>query len=165
MAGTFQLSILTPEKTVFEGTVEYVEAPGSEGYFGVLAHHAALVTSLGEGQLKVRYADGKEERWPLKGGFFEVSNNRATVLAAAGRGLRVITSEQVAEEARGWREVSRFERHVRPELASDVCRMQIGLCPHAGEVFPRACPWDGSGQVVGVAVSTPGTAYANTREL
>jgi hypothetical protein len=77
----------------------------------------------------------------------------ATVLAAAGRGLRVITSEQVAEEARGWREVSRFERHVRPELASDVCRMQIGLCPHAGEVFPRACPWDGSGQVVGVADS------------
>ena len=81
MAGTFQLSILTPEKSVYEGAVEYVQAPGSEGYFGVLAHHAAMVTALGEGTLKVRYSDGKEERWPLKGGFFEVSNNRATVLA------------------------------------------------------------------------------------
>ena len=83
MAALFHLSILTPEQSVYEGEVEYVEAPGSEGYFGVLAHHAAMVTALGEGTLMVRYADGKEERWPLKGGFFEVSNNRATVLADA----------------------------------------------------------------------------------
>ena len=81
MATHFHLSILTPEQAVFDGDVEYVEAPGSEGYFGVLAHHAAMVTALGEGTLKVRYTDGREERWPLKGGFFEVSDNRATVLA------------------------------------------------------------------------------------
>jgi len=83
MATLFHLSILTPEQSVFEGEVEYVEAPGSEGYFGALAHHAAMVTALGEGTLKVRHAGGREERWPLKGGFFEVSNNRATVLADA----------------------------------------------------------------------------------
>lgn len=81
MAGTFQLSILTPEKTVFEGTVEYVEAPGSEGYFGVLANHAALVTGLASGTLKVRDAEGQVQSWPVSGGFFEVSHNRATVLA------------------------------------------------------------------------------------
>lgn len=83
MAGTFQLSILTPEKTVFEGTVEYVEAPGSEGYFGVLANHAALVTGLASGTLKVRGADGQVQTWPVSGGFFEVSHNKATVLADA----------------------------------------------------------------------------------
>jgi F-type H+-transporting ATPase subunit epsilon len=81
MAANFHLSILTPEQAVFDGDVEYVEAPGSEGYFGVLAHHAALVTSLASGTLKVRYPGGKEERWQVAGGFFEVSNNRATVLA------------------------------------------------------------------------------------
>ena len=83
MAALFHLSILTPEQSVFEGDVEYVEAPGSEGYFGVLAHHAAMVTALGEGVLKMRGPDGKTQSWPLKGGFFEVSNNRATVLADA----------------------------------------------------------------------------------
>ena len=83
MAGTFQLSILTPEKTVFEGTVEYVEAPGTEGYFGVLANHAALVSGLASGALKVRDAEGRTQSWPVSGGFFEVSNNRATVLADA----------------------------------------------------------------------------------
>ncbi len=73
MANLFKLSILTPERAVFEGDVQYVEAPGTEGYFGVLAHHAAMVTALG--------AEGAEERWDVAGGFFEVSNNTATVLA------------------------------------------------------------------------------------
>lgn len=83
MAALFKLSILTPEKTVFEGDVQYVEAPGTEGYFGVLAHHAALVTALATGTLTVRDASGTEERWQVAGGFFEVSNNTATVLADA----------------------------------------------------------------------------------
>jgi F-type H+-transporting ATPase subunit epsilon len=81
MAGTFQLSILTPEKAVYEGTVESVQAPGSEGYFGVLANHAALVSGLGQGALTVRDAEGVTQSWQVSGGFFEVSHNRATVLA------------------------------------------------------------------------------------
>ena len=83
MAALFKLSILTPEKTVFEGDVSYVEAPGTEGYLGVLAHHAALVTALSTGTLTVREASGAETRWQVAGGFFEVSNNTATVLADA----------------------------------------------------------------------------------
>ena len=83
MASLFKLSILTPEKTVFEGDVQYVEAPGTEGYLGVLAHHAALVTALATGTLTVREANDSEERWQVTGGFFEVSNNVATVLADA----------------------------------------------------------------------------------
>ena len=83
MASVFKLSILTPEKTVFEGDVSYVEAPGTEGYLGVLAHHAALVTALAKGTLTVRDAGGAESRWQVAGGFFEVSNNTATVLADA----------------------------------------------------------------------------------
>lgn len=81
MAGLFQLSILTPDRTVFEGQVQYVHAPGTEGYFGVLVDHAALVTGLANGKLTVRGADGQEENWQVSGGFFEVSQNKATVLA------------------------------------------------------------------------------------
>jgi F-type H+-transporting ATPase subunit epsilon len=83
MGSPFELAILTPERTVFEGTVEYVQVPGSEGYLGVLAHHAALVTALAPGSLTVRRAGGGEQRWQVSGGFFEVSDNRATVLADA----------------------------------------------------------------------------------
>jgi len=81
MASEFKLSVLTPERTVFEGSVEYVQVPGSQGYLGVLAHHAALVTALAAGDLTLRHAGGREERMRVSGGFFEVSANRATVLA------------------------------------------------------------------------------------
>jgi F-type H+-transporting ATPase subunit epsilon len=60
--------------------VEYVQVPGSEGYLGVLAHHAGLVTAMQEGTLTVREA-GKDMFYRVAGGFFEVSKNRATVLA------------------------------------------------------------------------------------
>jgi len=83
MGSPFELAILTPERTVFEGAVEYVQVSGSEGYLGVLAHHAALVTGLAPGTLTVRRAGGGERRWQVSGGFFEVSDNRATVLADA----------------------------------------------------------------------------------
>ena len=80
MATPFQLSILTPEKTVFEGEVEYLEVPGTEGYLGVLAHHAPLVTALKAGNLTLRRG-GRDQKLKVSGGFFEVSHNRATVLA------------------------------------------------------------------------------------
>ena len=81
MASEFHLSVLTPERTVFDGAVEYVQVPGSQGYMGVLAHHAPLVTALAAGDLPLREAGGREERMRVSGGFFEVSANRATVLA------------------------------------------------------------------------------------
>jgi len=80
-AATFTLSILTPERSVFEGAVEYVQVPGSEGYLGVLAHHAALVTALMPGTLTVRRGEGAQEIYRVTGGFFEVSGNQASVLA------------------------------------------------------------------------------------
>jgi F-type H+-transporting ATPase subunit epsilon len=81
VATPFQLSILTPDRPVFEGEVEYVQVPGTEGYLGVLAHHAALVTALMPGTLTYRLPGGKDEKLEVTGGFFEVSNNQATVLA------------------------------------------------------------------------------------
>ena len=73
--------MLTPERSVFEGAVEYVHVPGTEGYMGVLAHHAALVTALAPGNLTIRKVGGEEEVLRVTGGFFEVGDNRATVLA------------------------------------------------------------------------------------
>jgi len=80
-AAQFDLSVLTPERAVFEGRVEYVQVPGSEGYLGVLAGHAALVAELGAGTLTVRTPGGDELHWQVSGGFFEVADDRATVLA------------------------------------------------------------------------------------
>ena len=47
----------------------------------MLAHHAALVTALAAGTVTLRKLGGAEEKIAVSGGFFEVSKNRATVLA------------------------------------------------------------------------------------
>ena len=81
MPAEFHLSILTPQEAVFEGEVEYVQVPGTEGYLGVLAHHAPLITGLQEGRLEVKDPGGRTTAYHVTGGFLEVSDNRATVLA------------------------------------------------------------------------------------
>jgi F-type H+-transporting ATPase subunit epsilon len=58
-----------------------LQVPGSEGYLGVLAHHAPLITALRPGRLDVRDTMGATRSYAVSGGFLEVSGNRATVLA------------------------------------------------------------------------------------
>ena len=81
MAESFHLSVLTPTESVIDEEVESAVFPGTEGYLGVLAHHAPLITGLKPGKLTVRGTDGETRVYFVAGGFLEVSNNRANVLA------------------------------------------------------------------------------------
>ncbi len=106
MAQAFHLAILTPERAVFEGKVEHVQVPGSEGYLGVLAEHAPLVTALAAGILTARLPGGDEKMWQVSGGFFEVADNRATVLAdeASGEAEAPLAPRQPGGRASGGQE-------------------------------------------------------------
>jgi len=77
---TFHFDLVSPERILLSGDVEQVDVPGSEGYFGVLAGHAPMVTTLRPGILTIRRAGG-EERIVILGGFAEVSPSGLTVLA------------------------------------------------------------------------------------
>ena len=77
----FAFRLVTPQRLVLQAEIVSLQAPGSEGYLGVLAHHAALITSLRPGRLDVRDAKGVVTSFAVSGGFLEVSGNRATVLA------------------------------------------------------------------------------------
>ena len=79
----FKLSIVSPEKTLYEDEVESMVAPGAAGYLGILSNHAPLITSLAAGKLEIRDAQKKERIASISGGFLEVSNNAATILADA----------------------------------------------------------------------------------
>ncbi len=79
----FKLSVVTPEKVVFEQDVRSIVAPGSEGYLGLLTDHAPLITALSPGKLTVTDNAGNEVDYSVTGGFLEVSGNVATVLADA----------------------------------------------------------------------------------
>jgi F-type H+-transporting ATPase subunit epsilon len=79
----FKLSVVTPEKTVFEREAVSIIAPGSEGYLGILTNHAPLITALIPGKLTVTDASGQDTDYALSGGFLEVSHNLVTILADA----------------------------------------------------------------------------------
>ena len=84
MDKTFHLEIVTPDRALYVGEVSSVVAPGAMGSFGVLANHAPMIAALGLGELKLREPSGHERLMVLQGGFFEVSKNKAVVLADGG---------------------------------------------------------------------------------
>ncbi len=51
MADTFLFSLVSPERELYAGQVNQVDAPGSEGDFGVLPGHAPFMTALREGDV------------------------------------------------------------------------------------------------------------------
>lgn len=83
MPESFQLTVLSPSRTLLDQQVVSIIAPGTEGYLGVLAHHAPLITALQPGKLTVRTAEVETHVYALSGGFLEVSRNHAVVLADA----------------------------------------------------------------------------------
>lgn len=74
------VEILTPDVVLYEGDATYVGLPGSDGSLGILNNHAALVTTLREGEVVVKN-DNDEQVFAVKGGTVEVLNNHVTVLA------------------------------------------------------------------------------------
>lgn len=76
-----QLEIITPDKELFKGEAKSVTVPGVDGSLGFLDHHAPLITVLKAGEVQVKLSSGKEERFPVKGGVVEVSDNKVIVLA------------------------------------------------------------------------------------
>ncbi len=75
-----QIQITTPEKLVLDRAADYAEIPGKDGYMGILPGHAALLSELGEGELKVTTA-GKVESFAIAGGYVEVRDDKVRVLA------------------------------------------------------------------------------------
>ncbi len=74
------LEIVTPDKKVFEGDVKGVQLPGVDGSFEILENHAAFISALGNGKLRLTTVEGKRTM-NIEGGTVEVANNKVTVLA------------------------------------------------------------------------------------
>ena len=96
----FALRVVSVERSLFEGDVEFLVANGSDGELGVLANHAPLMTILKPGPLRIQETiGGEEEVLFVGGGFLEVLPDRVTVLADVAEHAEEISVER-AEEAR-----------------------------------------------------------------
>jgi len=75
-----RVTVLTPEKTLYEGEATAVSVPGSEGNFTILDHHAPLVSALAEGQVRLKLPDGTAVQYAVERGFVEVLHNEVALL-------------------------------------------------------------------------------------
>jgi F-type H+-transporting ATPase subunit epsilon len=115
--------IVTPERTVFDGDVDMVVAPGIQGQLGILPHHAPLMTSLTFGEL-VLHREGQEDEFiAIGGGFLEVGSGHVTILADSAERADEIDEER-AEEARQRAEETMAQKH-REDV--DLARAEAAL--------------------------------------
>lgn len=116
-----RLEIVTPERKVYTEDVRMVVLPGSEGEFGVLPDHAALVSALKIGVIRV-HRDGKVTRIAVSGGFVEVRDSKVTVLANAAE------REDQIDVARAQAAKERAEQRLAaPGPDVDVLRAEAAL--------------------------------------
>ncbi len=80
MADKILFDLVSPEKLLLSKSVDMVTVPGTEGYMGVMAGHASLVSTLRAGMIDMR-DDGQDSRFFIRGGFVEISATKITVLA------------------------------------------------------------------------------------
>lgn len=80
MTNTFQFEIITPERIFYNGPISSLVAPGTEGYFGVLANHAPLLARSSGGKLKIRETSNEERTFEVGSGIVEVLKNRVIFL-------------------------------------------------------------------------------------
>ena len=77
----FKISISTPEKTIFEGEISSLVAPGEMGYFGVLVDHAPLIANLVPGKITVKGGVSQPAVFNCKStGILEVLKNNVNIL-------------------------------------------------------------------------------------
>ena len=74
-----KITVLSPEKTLFEGSVDSVVAPAYDGEVGILPGHAPMMTLLGKGTLKLG-AEGRAGRFSVEGGFLQVVDDAVRVV-------------------------------------------------------------------------------------
>lgn len=81
MALTTHLDIVSAESAIFSGRVEMVVVVGALGEMGILPEHAALLTHIKPGPVRIIKQGGEEEVFYVSGGMLEVQPSSVTVLA------------------------------------------------------------------------------------
>ena len=72
--------LVSPERLLLSEEADVVTVPGTEGYMGVMAGHASIVSTLRVGMIDV-LKDGIDSRYFIRGGFAEVNAEKIVVLA------------------------------------------------------------------------------------
>lgn len=120
--GKLQFEIVTAEQVVHSDEVDLLVVPGIEGEMAILPSHAPLMTMLQPGELIVRKGS-EESSIFVSGGFFELMNDKVTVLADSAERAEDIDLAR-AEEAKKRAEE---KMALRTQVDVDAARAEAAL--------------------------------------
>ncbi len=92
------LTVITPARAVLTADAQGVIAPAFDGEIGVLPGHAAMLSLLGTGELRVNGLDGKVRHLAIRGGFLQVNQNKVTVLTPESVSAEEIKPDELNAE-------------------------------------------------------------------
>jgi len=125
-----QLQIVSADRSLVNESVDEVEIPGSDGYFGVLPGHTPLLALLGTGELW--YRQGQDKTYLLIAfGFAEVQPDRVTILAQIAEKAEEIdlpraqAAKKRAEERLSRSPIDIDAERARIALLKSLIRLQV----------------------------------------
>lgn len=126
MAEKLAFDFVAPDRRLTSGEAEMVTLPGDEGDFAVLIGHQPLVASLRPGVVEITCEDGEPERFYIRGGFAEVTNERCLLLAEEAVPVaeldRAAIERRIRENEENLADVETDEERRRAETALVVLR-------------------------------------------
>lgn len=122
MAKQLHIEIVTHDGVTFEGDADGLIAPGVDGYFGMLPHHAPLIAELGIGDLRIRRGDNWQH-FAVSGGILHLRDAQVVVMADSAEPATAIDVERAREAAQRARE--RLAQRRNSEI--DAQRAEIAL--------------------------------------
>ncbi|MGH2788191.1 MAG: ATP synthase F1 subunit epsilon [Actinomycetota bacterium] len=122
------VSIVSPEKKVWEGEAEMVVARSPEGEFAILRGHIPFLAALVPGAVKVVSGDSKEVFF-ITGGVLEASGSRddyhVIVLADDAERVGDIDLDQAKSMLEHRRQMEDTDERAEAEMRSALARVEI----------------------------------------
>ena len=104
MAEKIEFELVSPEELLISQLVDMVVVPGGEGYYGVLAGHVPMITTIRPGAITT-YEDNRiTDRIFVSGGFAEVAEERITVLVESAVKVANLDKAKVEQDIRNFSE-------------------------------------------------------------
>ncbi len=124
----YQLSIVTPARTVYEGEVTSVTLPAADGYLGVWANHAPMVAAMRPGVLAFNDTENPDRGllYAVGGGFCEVSDNHLIILVDSADEAGEIDLDTVRAELQRKRDQLKARMN-EPDFDADDAQAEIDV--------------------------------------
>ncbi len=125
MAATFEVVILSADRTLYSGNSTSVVAPGIAGSFGVLPGHVPMVTALQTGELVITDEKSDIKRFAVSGGFIEITAEKTLILADSAELAEGIDIERARRSHERAMERMNSSDHLEHEINVERARLSM----------------------------------------